>query len=111
MGARGREEGFLDPERLFEQDVALRSKAAVTGKFRRRDRGPDVVQFRPRREWTIKRNADHDSRNGFRPINKSDPPAGKETPFVITIRSSFKMLSRLLLSAGPISNSRQGCKS
>lgn len=110
MSAGRREQRFLDTERLFEEDVALRGKAAVTGKFRRRHCGPDVIQFRPGREWAIKRNADHDSLKGFRPINKSDPPAGKETPFVITIRSSFKMLSRLLLSAGLISNSRHGCK-
>ena len=91
--------------------MALCSETAITGKFRHRDRGLDVVEFMPCRERTIERNADHDRLKGFRPINKSDPPAGKEKPLVITIRSSFKMLSRLLLKAGLISNSRQGWKS
>lgn len=111
MRAGRRQEGLLNPKRVFEQEVALRGEAAVAGKFRRRDGGADAVKFISRREWTIERNADHDGLKGLRPTNKSDPPAGKEAPVLIIIRSSFKMLSRVLLSAGPISNSRQGWKS
>src|SRR5438874_7569515 len=111
MSARRRQKCLLNPKRLFEQNVALRGEAAVAGKFRRSDGCADVIKFISRRERTIKRNADHDGLKGFRPINKSDPPAGKETPFVIIMRSSFKMLSKVLLSAGLISNSRHGCKS
>ena len=108
MRARRREKRLLNAKRLLEKAVALRSEVAVTGKFRRRDRGPDVIKFIPSRKRTIERNADHDELKGFRPISKSDPPAGKEMPFVIAIRSSLKMLSRVLLRAGLISNSRQG---
>ncbi len=111
MSAGRRQERLLNTKRLFEQDVALRGEAAVAGKFRRRDGGADVIKFISRRERTIERNADHDGLKGLRPTNKSDPPAGKETPVLITIRSNFKMLSRVLLSAGPISNSRHGRKS
>ena len=77
MGAGRRQERLLNPKRLFEQEVALRGKAAVAGKFRRRDGGPNVIKFISRRERTIERNADHDGLKGFRQTNKSDPPAGK----------------------------------
>jgi hypothetical protein len=40
--------------------VALCSEWAVTRKFRRRDRGADILNFGPRREWSIERNVDHD---------------------------------------------------
>ena len=72
-----------------------------------RKRSDSCDQVHPRRERAVEWNAHHDALKGFRPINKSDPPAGKETPFVINIRSSFKMLSRVLLIAGLISSSRQ----
>ena len=111
MSAGRRQERFLNPKRMFEEAMALRSEVAVAGKFRRRDGGANVIKFISRRERTIERNADHDGLKGFRPTNKSDPPAGNETPVLITIRSNFKMLSRVLLSAGPISNSRHGWKS
>src|SRR4026208_2308702 len=91
--------------------MALRSERAVAGKLWRRDRGPDVIKFVAGRERTIERNLDHDELKGLRPINKSDPPMGKETPFSISNRSSFKMLSKVLLSDGLISSSRQPCKS
>ena len=91
--------------------MALRGEGAVTGKLRRRDRGPDVIKFIAGGERTIERNLDHDGLKGLRPINKSDPPTGKETPFSISNRSTFKMLSKVLLSGGLISSSRQRCKS
>src|SRR6476619_1451481 len=91
--------------------MAFHSKGAVTGKLWRRDSGPDVVKFVAGCERTIERNSDHDGLKGLRPINKSDPPTGKETPFSISNRSSFKMLSRVLFSGGLISRSRQRCKS
>ena len=91
--------------------MALRSEGAVTGKLRRRDRGPNVINFLAGGERTIERNLDHDGLKGLRPINKSDPPTGKERPFSISNRSSFKMLSKILLSAELISSSRQGWNS
>lgn len=111
MGAGCRQERPLNAKRLFEEEVALRGEAAVTGKFRRRDGGADVIEFISRCERTIERNADHDELKGLRPINKSDPPTGNEAPAFITIRSNFKILSRVLLSVGPILNSRHGWKS
>ena len=88
MRAGRREQRLLNAKRTFQKTLALRGEGAVTGKLRRRDRGPDVIKFIARRERPIERNADHDELKGFRPINKSDPPAGKETPFVISNRSS-----------------------
>ena len=93
----------------------MRWHSAVKGpspeNFGARYRSPDVIKFIARRERPIERNADHDVLKGFRPINKSDPPAGKETPCVIMIVRVVKTLSKVLLSAVLISNSRQGCKS
>ena len=60
MSARGREKRFLDSERAFEQAVTLRSEWAVTRKFRRRDRGANVIDFVTRRERSIERNVYHD---------------------------------------------------
>jgi len=91
---------------LFEKSMALRGKATVTGKFRRRDRGANVIKFISRREGAIEANADHDSLKGFRPINKSKSPTGKETPFVVMmILLGFKKLSKVL-SNGADFNSR-----
>jgi len=111
VGAGRRQERLLNTKRLFEEEVALRGEAAVAGKLRRRDGGANVIKFISRCERTIEGNADHDGLKGLRPINKSDPPAGKEAPPLIIIRSNFKMVSRVLLSVGPISNSRHGWKS
>ena len=65
MGAGCRQERLLNAKRLFEQQVALRSEAAVAGKFRGRDGSADVIKFISRREWTIERNADHDGFKGL----------------------------------------------
>ena len=111
MRAGRREKRLLNAKRTLQKAVALRSEGAVTGKLRRRDRGPDVIKFIAGRERTIKRNLDHDELKGLRPINKSDPPTGKESPFSISNRSSFKMLPKILLSVGLISSSRQGWNS
>ena len=51
--------------------MALRGEAAVAWKFRRRDRGANVIKFISRREGTIERNADHDGLNSLRPINET----------------------------------------
>jgi hypothetical protein len=101
--ARGREKRFLGLERAFEQAVALRSEPAVAGKFRRRYRRLDVVKLRPGYKRAIKGNADHNGIKGFGPICKGNPPAGKETPSRIIIRSSLNVVPRVFLSAGPIS--------
>ena len=111
MRARRHEKRLLNAKRAFEKAVALCREGAVTGKLRRRDRVPDVIKFVAGGERTIERDLDHDGLKGLRPINKSDPPTGKETPFSISNRSSFKMLSKVLLSGGLISSSRQRCKS
>ena len=105
------EQRLLNPERTLQKAVALRSEGAVTGKLRSRYGVSDVIQFIAGRERPIERNADHDLLKGFRPINKSDPPTGKERPFSISNRSSFKILSKILLSVGLISSSRQGWNS
>ena len=104
MRARGCEKRFLGPERAFEQAVTLRSEPAIARKFRRRHRGLDVIKLRPGYKRAIKGNADHNGIKGFGPICKGDPPAGKETPFLIIIRSSLKVIPRVFLSAGPISS-------
>ena len=111
MRARRREQRLLNSKLTFQKTMALRGEGAVTGKLWRRDRSPDVIKFIAGGERTIERNLDHDGLKGLRPINKSDPPTGKETPFSISNRSSFKMLSKVLLSGGLISSSRQRCKS
>ncbi len=91
--------------------MAFRGEGAVTGKLRRRDRGPDVIKFIAGGERAIERNLDHDELKGLRPINKSDPPTGKERPFSINNRSNFRMLPKILLIVGLISSSRQGWNS
>src|SRR5262245_25525876 len=111
MRARRREQRLLNSKRALQKAMALRRKGSVAGKLRHRHRGPDVIKFIARCEWTIERNLDHDELNGLRPINKSDPPTGKERPFSISNRSRFKMLPKILLSLGLISNSRQGWNS
>src|SRR6476660_10595778 len=110
MRAGSREKRLLNSKRTFQKTMALRGGGRVTKKLRRRDRGPDVINFIAGGERTIERNLDHDGLKGLRPINKSDPPTGNETPFSINNRSSFKMLSKVLLSGGLISSSRQRCK-
>src|SRR4030095_4798326 len=90
--------------------MALGSERAVTGKLRRCYRVPNVIKFIADGERPIERDSDHDLSEGFRPINKSDPPAGKETPCVIIDRSIVKTVSRVLLSVGLISSSRHGCR-
>ena len=45
--------------------MALRGEGAVTGKLRRRDRGPDVIEFIAGGERTIERNLDHDGLKGL----------------------------------------------
>lgn len=111
MRARRCEQRLLNPKRTLQKPVALCGERAVAGKLRRCDRGPDVIKFLAGRERTIERNLDHDEIKGLRPINKSDPPTGKERPFSISNRSSFKMLRKILFSVGLISSSRQGWNS
>ena len=48
-----------------EERWHLSGEAAVTGKLRRGDRGPDVIKFIARRERPIERNADHDELKVF----------------------------------------------
>src|SRR6516225_9350792 len=108
MRARRREQRLLNSKRTLQKTVALCGEGAVTGKLWRLHRGPDVIKFIAGRERAIERNLDHDELKGLRPINKSDPPTRKESPFSISDRSSCKMLPKILLSVGPISSSRQG---
>src|SRR6185436_10715412 len=109
--ARRREQRLLNTKRTLQKAVALRGEGAVTGKLRGRRRSPHVIKFLAGGERTIERNLDHGELKGLRPINKSDPPTGKERPFSISNRSSFKMLPKILLSVGLISSSRQGWNS
>ena len=60
MRAGSREKRLLNAKRALQKTVALRGEGAVTGKLRRRDRGPDVIKFIAGRERPIERNADHD---------------------------------------------------
>ena len=108
VGTRRREQRLLNLKRMLQKAVAFRCEGAVAGKLRRRHRSPDVIEFIAGRERTIERNLNHDELKGLRPINKSDPPTGKERPFCISNRSSFKMLPKILLTVGLISSSRQG---
>jgi hypothetical protein len=50
---------------MFQKTMALRSEGAVTGKLRRRDRGPNVINFLAGGERTIERNLDHDGLKGL----------------------------------------------
>ena len=59
MRAGRREKRLLNAKRALQKAVALSGEGAVTGKLRRRDRGPDVIKFIARRERPIERNADH----------------------------------------------------
>ena len=59
MRAGSREQRLLDANRALQKTVALRGEEAITGKFRRSDRGPDVIKFVAGRKRPIERNADH----------------------------------------------------
>lgn len=66
MRAGRREQRLLNAKRALQKAVALRGERTVTRKLWRRDRGTDILNFVPRREWSIERNADHNDLRRFR---------------------------------------------
>ena len=91
--------------------MTMRGVAAVTGEFRRRDRGAYVIDLVAGVEWAVEWNAHHCPVAGLFAISKSEPPAGKETPLSIIARSAVRMLPKSALSGRLISNSFHSWKS
>ena len=94
----------------LENAVAILRELAVAREFRRRDRFTQVVNLFARCKRTIEGNPDHDVVVLFLPTSKSDPPAGKERPALMTARSMVRIVSKVLSSGRLISNSSQRLK-